>query len=212
MYLVRGNYYARERGTMAINWTHLLWLDLETTGSDLEVDQIIEVAVILTSFNGITEIDSQTHVCGLYDEDGHWLHELPEIFRLFSVNEVVQKMHEGNDLWADVCKSPMNVKVADMAISKMLRDRGVKSKKVMIAGSGVGHFDRKFVDKYMPMTSGFLAYPAFDTGAIRRALEMAGHVPEAEQKDLKSHRALDDILLHRDEWLGYLKRFSDPSL
>lgn len=183
-----------------MNWTHLLWIDLETTGSNVKDHAILEVAFILTDAIGDNEMVRAEQVIGRQFMN-NWTAE--DWIAWYKPDDVVLKMHKDNGLWDDVTRSQISIQHADLALSNDLAKRGVKDKKVMIAGSGVGHFDRKFIDAYMPLTSSMLAYAAFDTGCIRRALVMSGFQFEADQHKTKSHRAMDDIELHLYEWRRY---------
>lgn len=75
---------------------------------------------------------------------------------------------------------------------------------LMLAGSGVAHFDRKFIEAQMPGLAAHLHYGLFDIGVLRRALRIM--IPgfksptlPASSGDTKKHRALDDAVAHLQE-------------
>ena len=39
-----------------VKWDHMLWLDLETTGSEIEEDVIVEVAIIITNIGKMRRV------------------------------------------------------------------------------------------------------------------------------------------------------------
>lgn len=184
---------------------YLLWLDLETSGSDEAKDCIIEVGCVLT-----TEV---------LDEIGAWtcvVRPTPEGYGRLMLNPTVREMHETNGLL------PMMRELAafgeaewprpDQAAKQLLawlEDNGARQGRTVLAGSGVGHFDRRFLDRYMPQVSRFLRYWCIDIGVVRRAHGMWVGSEVSTANDAKTHRALDDAYCHLDEarafrnlWLG----------
>lgn len=167
----------------------LLWLDLETTGSDVAHDCIIEVGCILTT----------TDLTHLGEFQAVVLPE-PEGYGRMMLNDFVRNMHADNglleDLTAGLGKKPHEV---TKSLLKWAADLGAKEGRTVLAGSGVGHFDRKFIDRYMPPLSRFLRYWCIDTGVLRRAHEMWVGTVVSTANDAKTHRALDDVRCHLAE-------------
>lgn len=176
--------------TDGIEQDTLLWLDLETTGSDVEKDSIIEVGCILTT-TGLTSIAEHSWVL-TPDAEG--------LGRMM-LNPVVRAMHEGNGLLADVLDTENVRKPHHVAAGLLawMQENGAKQGRTVLAGSGVGHFDRKFIDRYMPQVSKFLRYWCIDIGVVRRAHEMWVGTTISTANDGKTHRALDDIRCHLAE-------------
>jgi oligoribonuclease (3'-5' exoribonuclease) len=73
---------------------------------------------------------------------------------------------------------------------------GVKS--LILAGSGVSHFDNRFIKVQLPVSSKCLTFWSWDIGAVRRFLECAG---VKGVKNVKKHRAMDDIEQHIQDWV-----------
>lgn len=171
-------------------YDHLLWVDLETTGVDDNLDSIIEVGAILTDTN-LNEIDQKSILVEPTDE---------AMLRL-GRNETVTEMHQANglldDLNTDTVYPPH---LADSMLVGMLEEHSVKKHRVMLAGSGVSHFDRRFIKAQLPYTDTYLAYPSIDIGVVRRTWQMLvpGH-GVGPAKSSKTHRALDDIKYHLEE-------------
>lgn len=120
-----------------MNDHHLLWLDLETTGTDETKDSIIEIGCVLTDAD-LNEIGTFTMYVEPTDE------ALGRLLR----NEVVREMHAANgllDLIADPDGAAVRPHEAASELLGWLDSHSVG--KVAIAGSGVAHFDRRFLDR-----------------------------------------------------------------
>lgn len=186
--------------------THLLWVDLETTGTDHDRDEILEIGWVLT------DLDLKTI------QDGSWVFPIGRRGTLrMQDNEYVRNMHQDNGLLNDMAllyphatahadsrhRDEMNA--WETGFVARMEGLGVEANAVMIAGSGVAHFDRRFIAASMPVLDRFLAYPALDVGVIRRALDMwtPGWVPNRNES--KPHRALDDVRLHVEDGRTYRK-------
>lgn len=175
---------------MAPELTHLLWIDLETTGTDEKLDPIIEVAVILTDMR-------------LYMVDGFersWAATLSgDAMGRLSDNDYVRDMHTANGLLDDCLRIGLDLPLIDRRLCDLLADAGVGRHRLMLAGSGVGHFDRRFVRQQLPLLESYLQYPVIDIGVVRRfAREICGFEPP-DFTTSKTHRAVDDVRLHLAE-------------
>lgn len=168
------------------------WLDLETAGTDSARSPIIEVGAILCLNTPDMEIVDRFHaIC----------HLLPAQ-REAMVQEVVD-MHTANGLLAEAMRGDADpIGLVDTRMDRWVKKVTGSNAHVAIAGSGVGHFDRRFISSQMPVTNRRFTYWAYDVGVIRRFVAMLAPeaVPPAPEKP---HRAMDDAVLHRDEWLYY---------
>lgn len=179
--------------------THLLWCDLETTGTDEQRDCIIEIGCVLTTPD-LTEI-AEFHTLVAPTAEG--------LGRLY-LNPVVRKMHMNNGLLAELDDGEHSqAHVVDVTITSWLVRSGVGKVRPMLAGSGVSHFDRRFIRRWLPMLDARLAYPMLDIGVIRRAHAMWVGTEVSTAYESKTHRAMDDIRCHlaeaaayRDLWRG----------
>ena len=168
---------------------HLLWCDLETTGSDEAHDCIIEIGCILTTHDLIDVCEFSAVV-------------KPEPLGLGRMlqNDVVRTMHEQNGLLDDVLKASDEDrphKVTRRLLDHL--DAAGAPPKMVLAGSGVGHFDRRFINRYMPQLAERLRYWVIDVGVIRRAHEMWVGPDPFEWNGKKTHRAIDDVRCHLEE-------------
>lgn len=168
----------------------LLWVDLETTGSDVMKDCIIEVGGILTTHD-LEEISTFQSL----------VHPTPGGLGRMMMNDIVREMHQKNGLLDEVIKIGKEAPRVDetaRAMLKWLEGAKAPQGKVVLAGSGVGHFDRAFIQRYMPQLMNYLRYWVIDIGVIRRAHEMwTGEAMELGGD--KGHRAMDDIRHHLSE-------------
>jgi oligoribonuclease len=166
------------------NW--LLWLDLETSGSDVDKDCIIEVGCVLTTWDLEEMGEFQSLVA-----------PTPEGLGRMMMNDVVRNMHEKNGLLQELLDTgaaklaPIH-KVTSFLL-EWLKVHGIPEKSLILAGAGVGHFDKRFIDKYMPQLSNYMKYWVIDISVARRAYELWTGKRILEEEEDKAHRALDDV-------------------
>jgi len=178
----------------------LAWMDLETTGLDEHHDPILEVGMILTDRDW-PFAELATYQAVVQPDDSQWATRL---------GDHVTKMHTDNGLLAEVPSGSPIVKVESEMIAT-LAEAGARKGTVMLAGSGVGHFDRRFIAAQMPTLSRWLTFPSLDVGVLRRAfcfvgredLSAAGTTYEGDAFDAKPHRALADVADHLAEFRCY---------
>lgn len=172
--------------------THLLWIDLETTGLDEHEDAIVEVAAIVTNL-ALKEIDRYRQVAGLTGD----------AWSRLSKNDFVRQMHRDNGLLEEMVDSQTSLRAIDANIVRILEMHRIERHGVMLAGSGVGHFDRRFIRWQMPKTEEYLAYPVMDIGVMRRFLTDLCHIKVPPFNEGKTHRAIVDVECHLAEgrWL-----------
>lgn len=182
----------------------ILFLDLETTGVDEDRDDIIEVGLSMVSTEeGYPEIGHFNRV--IFPSDGAFLRLMDK--------KVVREMHEANGLLAEILRlrdddaslDSMRSNLRDVAQTDILEWLGLFTKgdttHIPLAGSGVLHFDRKFIKKQLPRLDTRLTHWAYDVGVLRRSFIKAG--VKYASMDGKTHRALDDARVHADEWRYY---------
>ncbi len=176
----------------------IFWYDIETTGLDVVLDEVLELGFILTDDNLNVLVERELVV--------HYGAEV-ELMRAYAKPEV-KAMHDANGLWLE-CADVTNAQhlsvweVADIATETIL----LHCERATPAGSGVSHFDRRFVDAHMPQLSDVLSRQALDVGVVRRMAEQSGSAPwapPAHAEGLRPHRALDDARWALDQWRHYL--------
>ena len=188
----------------------LAWIDLETTGTEDESgDVIVEFAMMVTRPD-LSPIEPPPDT----DLGPDWYYqttvrfEEPERARVLDrirANDVVCKMHTENGLLTLIeggYGKPLGL--IDQEVATILKAISKPRRSAMIAGSGVGHFDRRFVRKFMPQLEARLWYPPFDIGVFRRMCQAWGFGLMSFQ-ETKTHRALDDVRSHIAEAHYYKK-------
>jgi len=157
----------------------LVWIDCEMTGLDLEVDELVEIAVIVTDFE-LNPLDA-----------GFQIVIKPDDSALENMNDFVTKMHETSGLLAEI---PLGVSLAEAEFEALeYIQRFVAEGKAPLAGNTIGT-DRMFLAKYMPRLDRWLHYRSVDVSSVkelsRRWYPRAYF--NAPAKD-GGHRALADI-------------------
>ena len=171
----------------------LLWLDLETTGTDETRDSIIEIGCILT-----------TEALDMLGEYESLVLPTDEALGRLLRNPVVKDMHRANGLLDQMLMLESGRKPHAVAQELLAWLDEHTDQPVVLAGSGVGHFDRRFLKRWMPQVDRRLRHWCIDVGVIRRAHEMfTGNPPPSSANDAKTHRALDDARCHLKEALAF---------
>lgn len=175
----------------------ILWVDLETTGNR-PGDEIIELGAILTNAS-LDEISDYTSV---------FTTDVP----IGGLDPVVLEMHTKNGLWKDVLGAKLlaaDPKVEQGIFAWLARYGGVPAgRSLPLAGSGVCHFDRRYIEVAWPNLANRLTYWSLDVGSVRRMAQLADYAPELHYEG-KTHRALDDIRQHLTEAREYLAVLRD---
>jgi oligoribonuclease len=186
---------------------YLAWIDLETTGLSEHDDPIIEVGMVVTASSApFNEIDAFEVV----------VEPNPTRFPEWRgrMNGYVRTMHTKNGLLADFAIG-LSVPVADAEQQMIEVLSGIgRQHSFMLAGSGVGHFDRKFLQQQMPEFDKWLQYPNLDVGVLRRAFSFSGRGDldafgqTFASKGDKPHRGLADVRDHLNEFRAYAELFA----
>lgn len=173
----------------------LLWCDFETDGLDKETCNLLEVAVIFTSQSLVELARLQVVV---KPESVTWTQ--------YSMHPKAFEMHEANGLLDEVHQSQNSIRDAESMVTELCRRFSTRAeKRFIMAGSGVGVFDRPLWDRFFPLAAGFLDYPVIDIGVLRRTLKMFGLEQEFTVPDntTRPHRALYDLEMYIQEMVGY---------
>jgi len=177
---------------MASNQDRLVWIDCEMTGLDLSVDELVEVAVVITDYD-LKPVDPGLQVVIKADQPV-----------LDQMNEVVRTMHTKSGLLDEI---PNGVSLGDAEyqvneyILKFVPDAGTAP----LAGNTIGT-DRAFLAKYMPRVDSHLHYRSVDVSSIKElARRWFPRVYFQSPAKNGGHRALADILESIRE-LDYYRR------
>ena len=169
----------------------ILWCDLETTGTDEDEDDILEAAFVLTGPDLVPVAEYQRVYRSGVDAS--------------RLAPVVLEMHTTNGLWVEAHLPTVRLAYdaeAEASILAWLGEWLPKGDVIALGGSGVSHFDRRFIATNWPRLTRRLTFWSYDVGSVRRLARLAGveHRPETP----KTHRAMDDIRAHIDEARWYV--------
>lgn len=178
---------------------NICWLDLETTNSDEHTGSIVEIGCVMTDPD-LREIE-EISLLVLPDPD-HWE----------AMPEVVQRMHNASglaDAIEDAMAQPDRADALDVAeadrILRQFLDRHAVSGRVILAGSGVSHFDHRWIRAHLPRSAKRLTWWAYDVGNVRRFLGSIdkGLLVHPQPEGGKAHRGIVDARDHLNEWRLY---------
>ncbi|MFG6278219.1 oligoribonuclease [Microbacterium sp. 5K110] len=175
----------------------LVWIDCEMTGLDLAVDELVEIAIVVTDFE-LNVLDP-----------GFQIVIKPDDSALANMGEFVTEMHRSSGLLDEI---PNGVSLADaefQALEYIQRFAPLEGK-APLAGNTIGT-DRMFLAKYMPRVDRWLHYRNVDVSSIkelsRRWYPRAYFNAPAKNG---GHRALADILESIRELAYYRKAVFVP--
>lgn len=182
-------------------------LDLETSGSFPDW-HLLEIGMVMLESDGLTELSRFQSVVLPTGIGAGTIDTVRD-----DADEVVREMHDKNSLWDDLREAEVigghwEPEVVDEKAARWLRGVTLDSTAhVALAGSGVSHFDRPFIRRDLPKLDRLFTYWAYDVGVMRRLLALAGAEslqPTFDAGAAKTHRALDDALVHADELRHYV--------
>ena len=163
----------------------LVWIDCEMTGLDVTIDELEEVAVVITDYDLIAV------------DPGFSIVIKPDQSAFDNMAEFVLNMHKESGLLEEI---PNGVSLADaeFAVNEYILRFVPTPKSAPLAGNTIGT-DRTFLAKYMPRVDGHLHYRSIDVSSIK---ELSRHwfprVYFNAPSKSGGHRALADILEHGD--------------
>ena len=170
----------------------LVWIDCEMTGLDLEKDELVEIAVVITDFD--------LNLIG----PGLDIVIKPDASALENMGDFVREMHTSSGLITEI-PGGVSVAEAEYEVLEYILKYIPAEQKAPLAGNSIGT-DRAFLTRYMPRLDKQLHYRNVDVSSIK---ELARRwYPRAyfnaPPKD-GGHRALADILESIRE-LAYYRR------
>lgn len=178
----------------------LVWIDLEMTGLDPDVDAIIEIATIIT--------DGQLDRV----ERGPDLLIAAPTAALAQMDELVRTMHGRSGLLAALEHVDRSVAQAEAETLAFVRTYVPDPAIAPLAGNSV-HADRMFLRRYMPALEAHLHYRNVDVSTLKELVSRwrPELIDEAPVK-LDRHRALDDITESIEELRFYRNAlFGEPA-
>ncbi len=168
-------------GTMSTVSDRLVWIDCEMTGLDIDADELVEIAVVITDYD-LKPVD-----------DGLDIVIKPDDSALANMGEFVTNMHTSSGLLEEIPQG-VSVAEAEYQVLEYVLKHIPAEQRAPLAGNSIGT-DRAFLTKFMPRLDAQLHYRNVDVSSIK---ELARRwYPRAyfnaPAKD-GGHRALADIL------------------
>jgi oligoribonuclease len=159
----------------------LVWIDCEMTGLDLSIDELVEVAVVVTDFE-LNVLDP-----------GFDIVIKPSDAAKAQMGDFVVKMHTTSGL-LDAMEQGVSLEEAQQQVLAYLQRFVPQAGQAPLAGNTIGT-DRGFLAKYMPEVDGFLHYRSIDVSSIKElARRWYPRVYYNAPTKHGGHRALADIL------------------
>jgi len=159
----------------------LVWIDCEMTGLDLSVDELVEIAVVVTDFD-LEPLD-----------EGLSIVIKPDASALASMGDFVRTMHETSGLLEEI-PSGVSVAEAEYQVLEYVLKHVPSEQHAPLAGNTIGT-DRAFLAKFMPRLDGHLHYRNVDVSTIKElARRWYPRIYFNAPKKHGGHRALADIL------------------
>lgn len=155
----------------------IVWIDIETTGLNPELCNILEVAIIITNYE-LQELAMLNLIINYPKNE------------LKNIDKWCLKTHTENGLLNEVQKSTLNLKEAEQLILQFIKFHTQK-RTSPLGGSSV-HFDRMFLQKHMPKVIDHLHYSIIDASTLVKLMRhwyLNIKLPNNNQ----NHRALGDI-------------------
>jgi oligoribonuclease len=189
----------RNVGYVAESAGHLVWIDCEMTGLDLEKDKLIEVAVLVT--------DSELNVL----DPGLDLVISADDADLDAMNDVVAEMHAKSGLTDAVRASTLGLADAEQQILAYVKRFVPERRAAPLCGNSIAT-DRGFLARDMPELDDHLHYRMVDVSSVKElARRWFPRVYFAQPPKGLAHRALADIIESVRELAYYRSTLFVPS-
>ncbi|CAN5255488.1 oligoribonuclease [soil metagenome] len=177
---------------MASSADLLVWIDCEMTGLDVSIDELVEVAVVITDYD-LVPVDP-----------GFSIVIKPDQAAFDNMGEFVTTMHKESGLLDEI---PHGAALADAeyAVNEYILKYVPTAGTAPLAGNTIGT-DRTFLAKYMPRVDSHLHYRNIDVSSIKElSRRWFPRVYFNAPAKNGGHRALADILESIRE-LGYYRK------
>ena len=169
-----------------------MWIDLEMTGLDTDLDYIIEIATVIT--DGQLNILETGPVIAIYQDDSI----------LAGMDAWNTRQHNQSGLVAHVRKSNYRERDAERLTLDFVQ-KYVPPVRSPMCGNSICQ-DRRFLHRFMPELEQYFHYRNIDVSTIKEL--MARWTPDRDKFSKESsHMALADVLDSIDELRHYRERF-----
>ena len=158
----------------------LVWIDCEMTGLDIAIDELVEVAVVITDYD-LVAVDP-----------GFSIVIKPDQAAFDNMGDFVTAMHRESGLLDEIAAG-VSLADAEYAVNEYILKYVPAPQSAPLAGNTIGT-DRTFLAKYMPRVDSHLHYRSIDVSSIKELSRrwFPRVYFNAPAKD-GGHRALADI-------------------
>ena len=159
----------------------LVWIDLEMTGLDVEQNDIVEIACVVTDAD-LTALDDGIDLVVHADDDA-----------LARMDDYVRKMHSKSGLLPVIETSDVSVADAETRVLAYVKEHVPAPGVAPLCGNSIG-VDRRFLDRYMHELDTYVHYRSIDVSSLKELCRR--WYPQVYRKrpnKSEQHRALDDI-------------------
>jgi len=178
---------------MALNHTHLLWLDMEMTGLSPDTDRIIELAIVVTDADLNTVAEGPVLV----------VHQPDAV--MDAMDNWNKGTHGKSGLIDRVKASALSEAEAEAQMLAFVKQH-VPARTSPMCGNSICQ-DRRFMARYMPQLEAFFHYRNLDVSTLKElAKRWRPGLCEGFKKASK-HEALADIYESIDEMKYYREHF-----
>lgn len=159
---------------------NLVWIDCEMTGLNVELDCLVEIAVLVT--------DSELNIL----DQGLSVVIKPRQDSLVQMSEFVTDMHKESGLFEEF-PNGLELSEAEQKVLDYIKQYVPEPRTAPLAGNSIGT-DRMFLNKYMPNLDSHLHYRNVDVSSIKELVRRwYPKVYFQLPKKSGGHRALADI-------------------
>ena len=174
------------------NSNHIVWVDLEMSGLNIDKDHILEMACLITDKNLKIIAEGPELI----------IHQSDEI--LNGMDEWCTKTHGESGLTKSCRTSTISIEQAEQAMLEFVQKHTPKGS-CPLAGNSI-HVDRIFLNKYMKNFLNHLHYRIIDVSTIKELAKRWSNENIFFVKN-QTHRALDDIKESIEELKFYRSKF-----
>lgn len=171
--------FASQRSASMENPGVLVWIDMEMTGLDPDVDAILEIASLVTD-NDLAVI-AEGPVLAVHQEED-------TLARMDAWNV---EHHTESGLVERVRRSPISVSEAEALTLRFVQGHAARHS-APLCGNTVWQ-DRRFLKAYMPTLEDWLHYRIVDVSTVKELARRWKPEVADRVKKRNTHRALDDI-------------------
>jgi oligoribonuclease len=159
--------------------TNLVWMDLEMTGLQPEVNRILEMAVLIT--------DAQLNV--IAESPVYVVHQDPQV--IAEMDAWNTATHTQSGLVKKVSASLMDEKAVEACALDFI-SRYVPAGKSPLCGNSIGQ-DRRFLARWMPDLERYMHYRNIDVSSFKEVVKRWAPEKLKEYRKSSRHEALADI-------------------